>query len=667
MGKRYSQLTNTADETDLVSGSYFGIDTSAGAKKLPAEIIPVLNKKSVNFGTSVSKYTQYLNGGTITDNGDGTYDVTRVAPQAGATNFVVVFNVVSYINANKKLVFFMKNPDYDSGVAYIDKLVLSTQAGNWNYSVHDFLETSEFALATKEGVFVEIDFSLIPDLDTVHNNYYLLVGSNCEYTSTATITFGVAEFPNNFVFPTFRNAIVEKSTRVGLNETILKTQQFLNNGTLTFNPTTGLYTMTRRSPGGSPSQILMTFNVNKFIKNRQKIVFVCRNPQYTDGAAFIDHFLLSDANGNWNPPHLIKNFLADNPFLFKSPNGYAVEIDFSQILGLDLDHNNYYIIAGSDLAYSASKPIELGLYVNPDIPVFSNFVGNIDAAKSGDSEDYITCWGDSLTQAGGWTTILATKSGKTVINAGIQSENTQSIMARQGGDGIIINNVTIPATTTSVKIGENTLPTFFGNDVSQVRQQLGYVNPVKIGDIEGTMLYDGDSHAYNFTRSSAGAAVNIDRPTIMRTCADWQYNSPYLMVIFMGQNGGWSTNDELIQQHEYMIAHAHAKNVLVLGLSSGTESSRADYESAMKEKFGRYFVSLREYLAHPIYDEDGVTITSCYGLADAGLTPTTADIDAIAVGSVPPQLLVDAVHYTDTCKTVIGNMLYKKCQELNIF
>ena len=127
------------------------------------------------------------------------------------------------------------------------------------------------------------------------------------------------------------------------------------------------------------------------------------------------------------------------------------------------------------------------------------------------------------------------------------------------------------------------------------------------------------------------------------------------MVIFMGQNGGYNNdNDELVNLHRLMIDHANAKHVIVLGLSSGSATSRADYEAAMRKAFGRYFISLREYLSQ-------------YGLADAGLTPTTADTTAMMEGTVPPQLLADGVHYTAATKTVIGNLIYKRCCELGIF
>jgi hypothetical protein len=67
-------------------------------------------------------------------------------------------------------------------------------------------------------------------------------------------------------------------------------------------------------------------------------------------------------------------------------------------------------------------------------------------------------------------------------------------------------------------------------------------------------------------------------------------------------------------QHKMMIGHSNANHVIILGLSSGSAASRENYEARMKKEFDRYFISLREYLATPIY-ENG-EIISCYGIAD---------------------------------------------------
>lgn len=286
---------------------------------------------------------------------------------------------------------------------------------------------------------------------------------------------------------------------------------------------------------------------------------------------------------------------------------------------------------------------------------------------------YITCWGDSLTAGGGWTTTLATLSGLPVYNGGTGGENSQTIMARQGGDVMVVNNITIPATTTPVLIASRStdggIKTALGATVTPLLQGGAHVNPCYIGDVLGTLSWTGSSYAdmngtWTFTRSAAGSEVQIKRPTAIRTDFDINRNGS-IQIIFIGQNGGYTSNDDLIRQHRLMIEHSTAKHTIILGLSSGSAASRTDYEAAMKLAFGRYFISLREYLAAPIYT-NGV-ITSCYGLDDAGITPTSADLTAIASGTVPPSLLADAVHYNTACKTVIGNMLYKKMKDLNVF
>ena len=295
--------------------------------------------------------------------------------------------------------------------------------------------------------------------------------------------------------------------------------------------------------------------------------------------------------------------------------------------------------------------------------------------------NYITCWGDSLTAGGGWNDRLAELAGMTMYNGGTGGENARTIVARQGADVMLVDAITIPATTDPVTIATRTsdigITTYEGYKVTPLLQGGSHVNPVKIGDVEGILKWTGSNYAdmngiWTFTRSVAGDAVVIDRPTAIRTEFDRNKNAPHLMVIFIGQNGGYTDNDDLIRQHRLMIEHANAKNFIVLGLSSGTASGRKNYEDAMKKEFGRYFISLREYLAHPIYQNG--EIVSCYGLADQNITPDPSysyngktTLQEITEGSVPHQILADVVHYTVGTKTVIGNMLYKKCCELGIF
>ena len=296
---------------------------------------------------------------------------------------------------------------------------------------------------------------------------------------------------------------------------------------------------------------------------------------------------------------------------------------------------------------------------------------------------YITCWGDSLTAIGGWTDRLHTLTGLPVYNGGTGGENARTIVARQGADAMCIDNLTIPADTTPVTIAsrstDNGIKTVEGNTVTPLLQGGSHVNPCKLGDTIGTLKWTGSNYAdqtgvWTFTRAEAGTSITIDRPTVLRTDFDMNKNTPYLMIIFIGQNGGYTDDEDLVRQHRLMIEHANAKHVIVLGLSSGSASYRANYEARMKKEFGRYFISLREYLAHPIKDSSN-NIISCYGLADQELEPgskvingtTYIALDEIATGTVPHQILADGVHYTDGTKTVIANLIYKRCKELNIF
>ena len=288
----------------------------------------------------------------------------------------------------------------------------------------------------------------------------------------------------------------------------------------------------------------------------------------------------------------------------------------------------------------------------------------------------IVCWGDSLTAGGGWTATLQKLSGLTVYNGGTGGENARTIAARQGADVMLVNNITIPAAcepvTIAVRKTDSGILTEEGYKVTPLLQGGAHVNPVKIGDVEGTLRWTGTNYAdtngiWTFTRSVAGEAVTIKRPTAIRTAFDRLHNqASEVMILFIGQNGGYADLADLIRLHQQMIDHFKGKEYLVLGLSSGTESQRAEYEKQMKQAFGRRFVSLREYLAYPVYDTDGKTIISCYGLDDAGLDPTDADIERIKLGQVPQTLLADSVHYTAATKTVIGTMLYKKMIELGI-
>lgn len=284
-----------------------------------------------------------------------------------------------------------------------------------------------------------------------------------------------------------------------------------------------------------------------------------------------------------------------------------------------------------------------------------------------DIKNEIVCWGDSLTAMGGWTDVLSTKTGLPVINAGQGGEDVYSIVARQGGDTMVVDNLVIPSTTTEFMLaGNEGIKTYLGHYAHVVGQDNGAkVNPIIIDGIP-LSLFKKDELFYA-ARKTPGVEKTINRTTSILTRYEREHSNPYLMTIFMGQNGGYANVEELVNLHRLMLEHSKSKYQLILGMHTGTTESRANYEQAMLTAFGRKFFSLRQYLAHPVYDLDDTTIKTCWGLQDVGLTPTADDLAKIAVGQVPLPLMADGTHFTDATKTAIGNAIYSYLVGLSIF
>ena len=307
----------------------------------------------------------------------------------------------------------------------------------------------------------------------------------------------------------------------------------------------------------------------------------------------------------------------------------------------------------------------------------------LDAASKSSLE--IVGYGDSLTANGGWTTVIAEKSGLEFHNAGTGGESVNTIIARQGADPMIVNDIIIPADTTPVIVGkmsEGGITTASGVVATPLLQGgSAHVNPCYIGDTEGRLKWTGSAWndqtgTWTFIRTSKGTAVKIDRPTKIKTAYDAIYNNKknILLTVFMGYNGwknangDWWQLDDLLKYHKMLISNTECKDFVVIGIhkARGTFDMNV-YEEMFENEFGRRFISLRQYLAHPIYADDGFTIISSYGLMDAGLDATDTDLSDIRAGNCPSSLLFDGVHFNNYGKAVVGNYIYSRMKELNMF
>ena len=598
-------------------------------------------------------------------------------------------------------------------------LLLSRSAGNWT-SPDYATNIKSFILNAGETASVEIDgsnFSNITGDSTGGLAYAILkIESNNDIGIETKLVYYCVEnkskFENAQNAQNAENAVhaenaqnAQNAQNAGFNRPLTNKviTSITNNPLARWDRTEKEYTIHIEQPDASvvKKHVNHTFaiDIKEMFGKGAKIKIDVHNDNYSGNLStswVLNNFYISKSPTTWGINE-IKNLTGID--MGNVDSSFTVDLDSLGINSDDYDTIYLLIAAHSyhiqETQYNPPTTITIRPYIfYTDTKVYATDIVGFEPknyyTKSEVDEkfrftgNYITCWGDSLTAGGGWNDRLAELAGMTMYNGGTGGENARTIVARQGADVMEIDNLIIPADKTAVTVAtradDTGITTHEGYKVTPLLQGGAHVNPCYIGDVKGTLKWTGSSHSdttgtWTFTRSEAGEEVVIDRPTAIRTDFDVNRNSPYLMVIFIGQNGGYTDLDDLVRQHRLMMEHANAKHTIILGLSSGTKAGRADYEARMKKEFGRYFISLREYLAQPIYDSGG-NIVSCYGLADQNLEPndtyvyngTTYDALAeIAVGTVPHMSLADSVHYTSGTKTVIGNMLYKKCKELNIF
>lgn len=391
------------------------------------------------------------------------------------------------------------------------------------------------------------------------------------------------------------------------------------------------------------------------VKRTLKIKVTCNDPNGTKTT--LSRLTLHNKTTDWNGVSI-------NPGITK-----VSDVDLSRYA--DTDH--IYLIWGvTGGAHETPEWSKNHWDLTVDVMELTDGYVLADELKNFDPDEYlkktdapvvtkrIICWGDSLTAMGGWPQKLASLSGLEVMNCGTGGENSNTIVARQGADCIMIDGVTIPAETTPVQLADynNRFKTYFGKIAAPLLQSGSHhINPCMLGDIEGTLKWTGSSYndasgVWTFTRNVAGSAVTINRPTQLTTFADREYNNGRdIHLFFVGTNDGAFDVDELLDKHRMMVDHCKTGEYLVLGL---TRIQSAGYKDKFKMVFGRKWLDLHGYLVK-------------YGLADSGLTATAADNEALAKDLVPPSLLMDAVHYTDKTRELIGIQVYKRLCDLHYF
>ena len=205
----------------------------------------------------------------------------------------------------------------------------------------------------------------------------------------------------------------------------------------------------------------------------------------------------------------------------------------------------------------------------------------------------------------------------------------------------------IPATVTAIEI--SLLP--INGLVPAPLKQGASSYTGRLGDVPGTFSKTNVDTAYTyfFTRSVAGAEIAANRPLPMYLDIGEQARGD-IACIWIGQNG--PSDARSIQDAKAIIQHMTAlnKRFIVISKPGGTSAQDAD-DALWFAEFGRRFIPIRQYMVK-------------YGLADAGITPTSQDLIDMANGTVPSSLRVDAVHWVAAGYTILGNLVFQRLIEL---
>ena len=262
--------------------------------------------------------------------------------------------------------------------------------------------------------------------------------------------------------------------------------------------------------------------------------------------------------------------------------------------------------------------------------------------------DYTTdlCfWGDSLTAGAGgsgtsFPSVCASELGITSFkNCGVGGENANTIACRQGGNSLILK----PGTVSTYSLTDFT--DIYGTACNPLRQGTGSntVNPIYINGVKCNLSISKTSTTDPDTKYTI---TGYDKPLLAETPVKFSGCdiTAKITVIFVGQNGPYL--EERLSIIDSMISKINDKYI-VMGLSSGSATSRSDEEAQMRSKYGVHYFNTRNML-------------SKYGMAIMNLTPTSSDVSEMSKGEVPSSLRSDSVHLNANGYTALGKMLAQK-------
>lgn len=234
-----------------------------------------------------------------------------------------------------------------------------------------------------------------------------------------------------------------------------------------------------------------------------------------------------------------------------------------------------------------------------------------------------------------------------VVNMGVGGETINTIAARQGASPAVIQGAFVLQATAGAKTqiaNSSTFPLVASFDRASsvlplIQGEGSSVNPCYIDGIPCTLSVFDDSGVYRYeiTRNETGSRsvlMPADTQIIMKGAKD--YRNPKAAIIWCWQNGGYSTNEELIEKLEKIVSNVGTSNYIIVGLHTHTLAIRQEQERALESKFGSRFFNWRRYVSSNALEDFGITPTTDSDFTvDQLANGVKSDTTAIAEGSLP--------------------------------
>jgi lysophospholipase L1-like esterase len=277
-------------------------------------------------------------------------------------------------------------------------------------------------------------------------------------------------------------------------------------------------------------------------------------------------------------------------------------------------------------------------------------------------------WGDSLTwgQSNGvqianpYPAILATLLSVSVQNEGYPGQASTDVAIHQGGVQPLLT-----VTGNQIPISGSVTITAMSPVTSYRLSSASTFNFVgTLAGVPGTLAHNDPAATWTFTPSTYPSTLVTCPPGTPFIEATGNAYRACTQIFWNGQNNGdgGENYSDVIRDVASMVAWLTPRNkrflVMSISTATGETSGTALYiaktaiNAQLAALYPNNYLDIREYLV-----QNGIAAANALGYA---ITPTTADMNAIAGDTPPPSLhnTADTVHFNQAGYAVIGNAVY---------